>query len=51
MKVLAPYLLGGVLVSIGGVEIGSLAILYALLRDWRFWLLCIVAFSIGLWWD
>ena len=37
MKILAPYLLGGVLISAGGAEIGILAILYALFRDWRFW--------------
>ena len=36
---------------VGGTEIGILAILYALFRDWRFGVLCLVGLSIGFWWD
>ena len=47
IKILAPYLLGGMLVSAGGAEIGFLAILYAMLRDWRFWFVGILALIVG----
>ncbi len=48
MKILAPYLLGGALIGAGGAEIGLVALLYAILRDWRFWLLGVLAFVIGI---
>ncbi len=47
-KVLAPYLFGGALIGAGGAEIGLVALLYAIFRDWRFWLLGCVAFFVGL---
>ncbi len=48
IKVLAPYLLGGALIGAGGAEIGLVALLYAAVRDWRFWLIGFVGFIVGL---
>lgn len=49
MRTIAPYALGGLLISAGAGSIGLLAICYAILRDWRFWLIGIMAFIIGFW--
>jgi len=48
MKTIAPYAVGGILVSAGAGGIGSLVFLYAILRDWRFWLVGLLALIFGL---
>ena len=49
MKTLAPYAVGGILIGAGAGGAGFLIILYAILRDWRFWLVGAAAFAIGYW--
>lgn len=48
MKTIAPYVAGGALISVGAGGVGALVLIYGVLRDWRFWLLGVVSFMIGL---
>ena len=45
----APYALGGRLIGAGAGSAGILVILYGIMRDWRFWLVAVMAFVIGFW--
>ncbi|MBT4890119.1 MAG: hypothetical protein HON65_11265 [Rhodospirillales bacterium] len=47
MKAIAPYAIGGALMSAGAMGIGTVVLLYGVLRDWRFWLLGLAAFWVG----
>lgn len=46
---ITPYAAGGMLISVGAGSLGLLVVLYAIIRDWRFWLLGILAYTIGFW--
>lgn len=48
MMTIAPYAFGGILVSAGSGSVSSLVFLYAILRDWRFWLVGMLAFIVGM---
>ncbi len=41
------YLVGGVLVSNGVAEVGVVVFLVGVIADWKFWLLGILAFFVG----
>ena len=48
MLTLVPYAIGGALISAGAGGIGSVVILFGILRDWRFWLIGCIAFLVGM---
>ena len=49
MKIIAPYVGSFGLASIGLPEVGAVVFTLAVLRDWKFWLLCIAGFALGMW--
>lgn len=51
MRTIAPYAIGGMLVSAGAGGVGTLVILLGVIRDWRFWLLVVLGVGVGFWWD
>jgi len=41
------YAVGGILISAGAGGVGFMVVLYAILRDWRFWLAGAAALTTG----